>query len=302
LLIIERVTSTMSITYLPQDIFPAAENFDGIIFHNYSAPVGSFKGKSILNMNAISLVLSGEKTLLFADQSIFIKDDEFHFLSAGHCLASMQLSDKNIFSSILIFFDNKILADFYLKYDALLTKLKGRQKITPEPYIGFKKDAFVLNFIDSLKLLFKNGTDFSYEMKLLKFEELMLHVLQKHPLQILSFQTNKRNDLDDFEIRKAVETNIPNNISVEELAFLCKLSLSTFKRRFTKLYGTSPNKWILRRRMEMARDLLLHYDQKPSEVYYKVGYENHSSFTQSFRQTFGITPKDFQSQQLNVEQ
>jgi len=253
-------------------------------------------------MNAISLVLSGEKTMLFTDQSVFIKDDEFHFLSAGHCLASMQLSDKKIFSSILIFFDNKILADFYLKYDALITKLKGKQKITPAPYIGFKKDAFVLNFIASLKLLFQTSVGITHEMKLLKFEELMLHLLQKYSLQILSFQTNKRNNLDDFEIRKAIETNIGNNITVEELAFLCKLSLSTFKRRFTKLYGTSPNKWILQRRMEMARDLLLHYDQKPSEVYYKVGYENHSSFTQSFRQTFGITPKDFQSQQLNVEQ
>src|SRR3954469_25990150 len=98
----------IDITNLPQDIFPSAKKLDNIIFHSYSAPVGSFKGKSILQMNSISLVLSGEKTLLFADKSVFIKDDEFHFLSAGHCLASMQLSDKKIFSSILIFFDNKI--------------------------------------------------------------------------------------------------------------------------------------------------------------------------------------------------
>jgi len=54
--------------------------------------------------------------------------------------------------------------------------------------------------------------------------------------------------------------------------------------------------------MEIARDLLRHYDQKPSEVYYKVGYENHSSFTQSFRQAFGITPKEFQAQQMNVKE
>jgi AraC-like DNA-binding protein len=292
----------MTITNLPQDIFPSEKGLGSLIFHHYSAPVGSFKGKSILNMNSISLVLSGEKTLLFAGKSVFIKDNEFHFLSAGHCLASMQLSDKKIFSSILIFFDNKVLADFYLKYDRLITKLKGKQKITPEPYLGFKKDDFVLNFIDSLKLLFQSNVAISNEMKLLKFEELMLHLLQKYPLQILSFQSNKPNDLSDFEIRKAVETNIVNNVTVEELAFLCKLSLSTFKRRFTKLYGTSPNKWILQQRMEMAKNLLSHYDQKPSEVYYKIGYENHSSFTRSFRETFGITPKEFQLQQLSVQQ
>src|SRR6478736_628774 len=291
----------IGITNLPQDIFPSAKKLDNVIFHSYTAPVGSFRGKSILNMNAISLVLSGEKTLLFADKSVLVKDDEFHFLSAGHCLASMRLKDE-AFSSILIFFDNKVLADFYLKYDTLITRLKGKQKITPEHYIGFKKDAFVWNFIDSLKLLFQSNVGISNEMKLLKFEELMLHLLQKYPLQILSFQSDKPSDLNDFEIRRAVETNIVNNMTIEELAFICKLSLSTFKRRFVKLYGTSPNKWILQQRMEMAKNLLIHHDQKPSEVYYKVGYENHSSFTQSFRETFGITPKEFQLQQLTVQE
>ena len=95
-----------------------------------------------------------------------------------------------------------------------------------------------------------------------------------------------------------METNITNNISIEDLAFLCNTSLSTFKRRFLKLYGTSPSKWILQRRMEIAKDLLLHHHEKPSEVYHKVGYENHSSFTQSFKQTFGLTPKDFQLQRI----
>ena len=88
------------------------------------------------------------------------------------------------------------------------------------------------------------------------------------------------------------------NISLEELAFLCNVSLSTFKRRFVKIYGSAPNKWILQKRMELAKKLL-HHNEKPGEVFYKVGYENHSSFSQSFKQAFGITPKQFQMRQLN---
>jgi AraC-like DNA-binding protein len=45
--------------------------------------------------------------------------------------------------------------------------------------------------------------------------------------------------------------------------------------------------------MERAA-LLLRGHEKPSDVYYKVGYENHSSFTQSFKQVYGVTPKEFQ--------
>jgi AraC-like DNA-binding protein len=198
----------------------------------------------------------------------------------------------------LIFFDNNVLQDFYIKYASLVKKVKHNG--VHEPYLSFKKDAFVLNYINSLTLLFDAAGDLSEEMKLLKFEELMLHLLQKYPAEILSFQPDRSRDFDDLRIRNAVETNVQNNITIDELAFLCNISPSTFNRRFFKIYGSSPSKWLLQRRMEMAKNLLLHYQEKPSEVYYKVGYENHSSFSQSFKQTFGLTPKDFQYRNLTV--
>jgi AraC-like DNA-binding protein len=154
--------------------------------------------------------------------------------------------------------------------------------------------------MDSLKLLFQKKASISTEMKLLKFEELMLHLLEGYPEKILAFQPATAGEMDDFEIRKAVESNITNNISVEDLAFLCNVSLSTFKRRFAKIFGTSPNKWILQKRMEIAKDLLQNSNEKPGDIFYKIGYENHSSFTKSFKQTFGLTPQDFQKRKLNA--
>jgi AraC-like DNA-binding protein len=290
----------MTIFNLPQDIFPGNKTPESIIIHEYAAPDGSFRGKSIMHTNAISLVIEGEKTMHFAETTVHIKDDTFHFLSAGNCIASMKLSKRKIFRSILIFFDNKVLDDFFVKYDSLITRLKGKHTPASEPYISLKKDAFIYNYIQSLQLMTGQGTKIPMEMKQLKFEELMLHILTRHPKALLSFRSVKSNDFDDLEIRKAVEVNFANNITIEELAFLCNTSMSTFKRRFLKIYGTSPNKWIMQRRMEMAKELLLHRHEKPGDIYHKVGYETHSSFTQAFKQVFGVTPKELQLQQLNV--
>lgn len=293
----------MTIFKLPEDIFPGKNaDEENIIFHHYSAPVGSFHGRSILSKNAISLVISGEKTMHFAEKKVIVRDDEFHFLSSGNCLVSMKLNERIPFKSILIFFDNMTLSNFYLKYNRQIEKIKASRKISTELYLAFKKDGFILNFIDSLKLLFQKNANISTEMKLLKFEELMLHLLEVYPEKILAFQPATEGEMDDFEIRKAVESNITNNISVEELAFLCNVSLSTFKRRFAKIFDTSPNKWILQKRMEIAKDLLQNNNEKPGNIFYKIGYENHSSFTKSFKQTFGLTPQDFQKQKLNVYQ
>jgi AraC-like DNA-binding protein len=294
---------SMTIFNLPEDIFPDKSMADeAIIIYEYASAGAPFKGRGVLHKNAISLVLQGEKTMRFAEKTVNTGAGEFHFLSSGNCLVSMHLSRQEIFRSILLFFDNRVLADFYNKYNGLISRMRGNKVISPEGYISFQKDGFIHNYIESLRLLLQSGRPVPVEMRLLKFEELMLHLLEKYPGSILSFQPVQQGDPEDFQLRRAVESNIISNITVEELAFLCSLSLSTFKRRFEKIYGSSPSRWILLKRMEIAKDLLLHHNEKPGEIWHKIGYETHSSFTQSFKQVYGLTPKDFQRQKLNVSQ
>jgi len=82
----------MDIFNLPQDITAHQNNNSNEIFiHHYNAPLGSFKGKSILHKNAVSLVISGTKTMHFANKTVNIQDGEFHFLSVGNCIVTMDL-------------------------------------------------------------------------------------------------------------------------------------------------------------------------------------------------------------------
>src|SRR4051812_22735866 len=96
---------------LPDDLFSGEPGkAERIVFHDYTA-LGSLKGKSVLTKNAISLVISGEKIMHFAYKTVHVKADEFHFLSSGNCVASMNPMNKEPFRSILVFFDDKTLSD-----------------------------------------------------------------------------------------------------------------------------------------------------------------------------------------------
>lgn len=103
------------------------------------------------------------------------------------------------------------------------------------------------------------GQSLSPEMKSLKFSELMLYLQDKHSAALHAFQATQKRGPGDVAIRTVVEANITNNLTIEELAFLCNLSVSTFKRRFAEVYGASPNKWLLKQRMEIAARLLHHH-------------------------------------------
>jgi len=288
--------SYMNIYRLPKDIFQdKVTPRDGLTFHRYKAPAHSFRGKCILDGNAISLVIAGAKTMIFADRAVRINSDEIHFLSAGNCMVSMELDKQTTVESILIFFDNKTLADFYLKYKERIMDARGRANQSVELFLAFKKDGFIIHYMSSLEWLLRSGHPLSDEMKQLKFEELMLYLLQKYPAQLLSFPLSKNKDLEDLEIRKAVEANVITGISLEELAFICNLSVSTFKRRFAAIYGMAPGKWFLQKKMERAKELILQGGERPGEIYDKLGYESHSSFSQAFKQYFGVTPRELRS-------
>ncbi|MBS1605435.1 MAG: helix-turn-helix transcriptional regulator [Bacteroidetes bacterium] len=284
----------MKIHNLPQDIFsadPIAD--DSIIIYPFTSTKDTVREKAILDRNAISLVIEGQKTMTFTATTVYPNDKEIHFLSAGHCVASINISKQTRFRSILIFFDDKVLADFFLDNAAVIEKAMRMTKIKPSAYVAFPKDEFITHYIDSLALMLKKDIRLSMPMKRIKLQEILLYLLENHTKGFLSFKNRVHLGSAGMTIRKVVETNLVNNLSIDEMAFLCNLSASTFKRQFRNIYGESPNTWIVAQKMEIAAQLLTQQKEKPAEIWFKLGFETHSGFTRSFRKHFGVAPKDY---------
>lgn len=123
-----------------------------------------------------------------------------------------------------------------------------------------------------------------------KFEEIILYLTEKYGTEFLYSFSEKSNDTSQKFIQ-TVETNWMSKLTLKELAFLCNMSVSTFKREFEKYYAESPIKWFQNKRLEYAHHLLNKEQKKSSEIYLEVGYENLSSFIQAYKSKYGITPK-----------
>lgn len=292
----------MQVINLPQDLNPAQyREEDQILLRPFTSLCKTKKNRVILHRNMIHLLIEGRKTVIYGGQSTTVNDNAFLFLASGSCLTTSVLSDKGDYQAILLYFSDSAMLDFYMKYDRLVQQHRQVRQLPPASFITFEKDIFLRNYIESLRLMLQLDQPLPQEICILKFEELLLYLLQTAPETLLQFRINQHADMQDFEIRKAVEGNIARPVTVEELAFLCSMSLSTFKRRFTKIYGTSPQRWLLEQKMQVAARLLKDPQTRPGDVYDKVGYETHSSFSKSFRQIFGVTPSAYQEQNMNVQ-
>jgi len=290
------ISQNLKIYNLPNDFSTQEELCQQVMIRAYQSKIQSLRNKSIINWNMIDIILQGRKTIIDISGMPSLETGEIMILSKGSCLISQALPEDGFFKSMVIYFTNEFLADFLSKYQHLVTQKKPKIKI---PFLKYEQDTFIKNFVGSLQaILFPQQTCIP-EFKTLKTEELLLYLIIKEPGKLESLSVIAR-DREDMELRKTIETMLGTQVTIEELAFLCNTSLSSFKRRFFKIYGVPPKKWIIQQKIELAAKLLKHPDECAGTVYEKVGYESHSSFTKAFKQYYGLTPNNYRQTQLNL--
>ena len=132
-----------------------------------------------------------------------------------------------------------------------------------------------------------------------KLEELILNIFtQKEYKQLATYLSSL--DLDrDSQLRYIMEENFSSNLKLEDFASLCNMSLSTFKRQFTKLYKTPPAKWLSNRRLQFSKRLLKQTDKSVNEISFIAGFESPSHFSRVFKNAFGSNPLKYREKHLD---
>ena len=87
-----------------------------------------------------------------------------------------------------------------------------------------------------------------------------------------------------------MRAHLSGNISLEELASVCDLSVSYFARGFKNGTGVSPHRWLIEMRLEKAKDLLLNTKMPLAEVAVACGFADQCHLTRKFRRATGDTP------------
>ena len=75
------------------------------------------------------------------------------------------------------------------------------------------------------------------------------------------------------------------------------ISISYLSTLFKKMLDTSFNKYLVKLRMEKAKELLKFSHSKIYEIATKVGYNDVYYFSYSFKKYTGISPKEYRNDQ-----
>ena len=118
----------------------------------------------------------------------------------------------------------------------------------------------------------------------------LFRIILIHIDKDLLFGRVRHSSREQERFEEAILKGISSNISIDELADICCLSASTFKRRFRERYSASPHKWFLGCRLDIAAMILRETDVPTRYIASLCGFINVSHFIATFKRRFGTTP------------
>lgn len=95
--------------------------------------------------------------------------------------------------------------------------------------------------------------------------------------------------------RDLVDRCYAEPLDVGRLAAAATVSKYHFARSFTEAYGESPMRYVTRRRIERAQDLLRSANLTVTEVCVEVGFQSLGSFSARFKDLVGLSPGAYQA-------
>lgn len=82
-------------------------------------------------------------------------------------------------------------------------------------------------------------------------------------------------------------------LTVSALAELCSMSEVYFRKIFLHMFGISPKEYLIRKRMEYAKQLIELGELEISKIAEMCGYSEPCHFSREFKKRFGISPNNY---------
>lgn len=237
--------------------------------------------------------VSGKSTLYNSDKKYALHSGDGIFMKCGNYFNHWhKKKEESKNDAIAIHLYPEIIN--YVYKNKLPEFLTSKNPKSTAQLLVFNQETLLKPYIESLLLYFDNPAIVDEEIIVLKIKEL-LNLLFKINSNNIRTLLRDMFTPTDLNFKDVVLKNIYQGLTIEELAHLCNMSLSNFKRKFKTLFNDSPASYIKNKRLEKAAEILKVSNNRIIEVCFECGFTNPDIFSKSFKQKFGKTPSEYRN-------
>lgn len=237
--------------------------------------------------------LSGTGTLLIDNNTYTLKRGTLFYCSAG---STYSLTSDEGFRLICINFDlDQTASHITQPLSPIKTNSAEKKETVNQCYID--NSSFLNSYI-----LFNNTTDFTNSILALaeEFKRPKKYYIEKASALLKCIITDMHrldtiSSSDEIvdKIIAYINDNLSSSIDNSLLADIAGYHPYHLNRLFLKHTGKSMHKYILKARLNKAKQLLLSSDKSLNEISNNVGFNNYAHFSDYFKKEFSLTPTQF---------
>lgn len=289
----------MALEVIPQSLY-ALKNLQPILSDGRSSILQKTLHESLINMgkfvstSLIVYIQRGRQIIRDHEgQDNVIEEDHLIFLPKDVYFVSDFVASHGAFEAMLFFIDDKLI-DKYLRTCPVPSPEAGGRAGQAVPDRGtcvLPASKQIKRYISSLGEVYDGMANTAALLELKLLELLHLIAIQDQSLGFIRALSNDKHRVERRPITDFMEAYFGYNLKIEDYAVLTGRSVSTFMRDFKKAYNTTPNQWMIDRKVDIAHRLLVEQNVSVTHAALEAGYENVSHFIRAYKRKFGVTPK-----------
>ncbi|WP_370896238.1 helix-turn-helix domain-containing protein [Chryseobacterium gossypii] len=251
-----------------------------------------FKSDIMFDQHMLIWFISGETKIIQADATYYFKKGDI-FLIPRNQLATIinYPKDGQPHRTVVMHLSVERLKSFYANRN--IAPKTGR----PQKILCFSNHPLLESCMSSLIPYFDMDglPEDIASIKIVEAISILRSIDSEIDDVLANFEEPGKINLADY-----MEKNFMFNLSIEKFSYLTGRSLTTFKRDFKKTFNITPQRWLTRKRLELAHYQLAEKKKKPIDVCYEVGFENLSHFSFAFKKQFGYAPTTLLKASSNI--
>ncbi len=253
---------------------------------------------------SVKCAFNGEEVYEINGRRIAVDDNSYLILNEGQEYASYIESKREV-ESFCIFFSQSFISDMFRNFTLSADKML-EEPLDPvnspvnffetlhhfddiiAPVIGeLRKKVMDLNFTHEwLAEIFYNLAE-----KMFSLHQNIKYRIEEIPALKKDTRTEifeRVNIAKDFML-----SSLEKQIKIEDIAGVAGLSPYHFLRLFKQVFRETPRRYLMSKRLEKAKQLLLNTDMTITDITLEVGFESVNYFSRLFKKTFGTSPTEF---------
>jgi AraC-like DNA-binding protein len=254
----------------------------------YTCPIDAEQIGIFSRNDYLVYVLSGKKSYKTINGEWTLVPGQTLYLKKGAEIIHQYFDDE--YCMLGFFLSDELIRETIVEFQGKLVMNIGQN---PEEFTAIQVETtdYLEGYFHSMLSYFRGIDRPPDHLLVLKLKELLVNLINSDPLLTAYFK--KLTESERPSLQQIMEKNFCFRLRLEDYAELCHRSLSAFKREFQQTYKESPGKWIIKRRVERAANLLANTDQSVTEVAFETGFEDLSHFSRVFKNITGINPSEY---------